>query len=292
MKCPNCANEIPEGRKACGYCGVKIVSAELFLCPNCSEELPSKVKVCGYCGTKIEKPPVIEKKVPKPTPVKPKKANPVSQKPGNQKKPPRQKPLKAKQTTQIASKSELVKKVKKTKITEKKPADKTRLPNWLGPVLTGVVVVALALVYFFILRPSTHVETDLHAKTSNKQESYTLVYWDCDPMIVSTTDDLDIYYYWLAKEEVQIDDFISNVEHSITINGESYKILKESFGDLEDDPEGVKRRVSLYIGTLPPGEYTIETSQSMSEPVFDGSDWFGPGTDYPGFTQICQLTVE
>ena len=61
---------------------------------------------------------------------------------------------------------------------------------------------------------------------------------------------------------------------------------------MEEDPEGVKRLIWLHIGTLPAGEYEITTSLSLSEPVFDGWDWFGPGTDYPGATKTCQLTVK
>jgi len=277
MKCPNCKNELPKRTKACGYCGVKILSANKFLCPSCGEELPAGVKVCGFCGRRLEKPIIVEMDEVKPAPMG---------------KSTQQEPIKTKQAHKVAPKSKPEKAVKQIKTASKSAATKTSLPKWMLPAIAGVVIVALALVYFFILRPSSPVETDLHTETSNKEESYTLVYWECDPMTVSSTDDLDIYHYWLAKEEEQINDFIDAMQHTITINGKPAEILKEGYEDLEEDPEGVKRLIWLHIGTLPAGEYEITTSLSLSEPVFDGWDWFGPGTDYPGATKTCQLTVK
>jgi len=277
MKCPNCTNELPEQTKVCGYCGVKIISPEKFLCPSCGEELPAGVKVCGFCGTKLEKPPIVEKDVEKPAPME---------------KSTQQESVKAKHTRKVAAKTEPIKAEKKSKTPPKVTSKKAGMPKWVLPGFAGVVIVALALVYFFILRPSTTVETDLPAETSNKEESYTYVYWGCDPMTVSSNDQLAVYHYWLAKEEGQVDDYIDAMQYSIAINEKPWKIQSQGVGDLEQDPEGVKRRIWLNIGTLPTGEYEIETSMSLREPVFDGFDWFGPGTDYPGTTKTCQITVE
>ena len=135
MRCSNCSNEIPEGRKACGYCGVKIISNEKFLCPSCGEELPAGVKVCGYCGTKMEKPPIVEKDEEKPVPMK---------------KSTQQEPVKVKQTRKVTAKTEPKKAEKKSETPPKVTSKKAGLPKWALPGIAGGVVIALVLTFLLM----------------------------------------------------------------------------------------------------------------------------------------------
>ncbi len=90
-------------------------------CSNCGKEVPEKAKVCGYCGAKLKKPAV---ETPKPAP---KKA--------------------ASETTVPAKKTP----VKKVEVKTKK------LPEWTLPA--GLGVIAIALVVFFVIKPSSTPET-------------------------------------------------------------------------------------------------------------------------------------
>ena len=57
MKCPNCGNEVMEGKKFCGKCGTKIELAaapapavKASVCPHCNSPVTPGKKFCGKCG--------------------------------------------------------------------------------------------------------------------------------------------------------------------------------------------------------------------------------------------------
>ena len=51
------------------------------------------------------------------------------------------------------------------------------------------------------------------------------------------------------------------------------------------------QRLWMDIGSLPPGAHEIKTVVNITQKVFDGQDWYGPGTDTPSFERVCALTV-
>ena len=53
----------------------------------------------------------------------------------------------------------------------------------------------------------------------------------------------------------------------------------------------IHRYYWLNIGQLEPGTYDIITVADVTQPVFDGWDWYGPDGDYSGLEGHCALTV-
>lgn len=61
MKCPKCGNEVAEGKKFCGKCGVRLDTSKTqvapkedgLVCPNCGSPIMPGKKFCGKCGTKL-----------------------------------------------------------------------------------------------------------------------------------------------------------------------------------------------------------------------------------------------
>ena len=67
-----------------------------------------------------------------------------------------------------------------------------------------------------------------------------------------------------------MDDYVNAVEHTVTINSQTWTIPEVGVGELEQDPKSVKRRIWLSIGSPTPGEYDVATSQSLCEAIVDG----------------------
>jgi len=274
MKCQNCGKEIPDTAKVCGYCGTRqaIKPAEKN-CPQCKALVPFDAKVCGNCGHHFdveEKTSLIKEK-----PVEEKVVKKTSEKEESFKKPvtttAEEKPAKTAQRESVSEPSQSLK--------QKPLTGNISLPKWFMPALLWLLPVLAAAIYFlFFSAPSI--------------SQMTLVFWDCGEQSVDANQPLAIYYYWLAAEEEQVDDYFKVASHSIMINDKLAAIKMDGFGDLEQDPDGVKRRYWMYIGKLQPGEYEIATTLVIEDRVFDGWDWFGPGTAYPGTTHYCHLSVK
>lgn len=76
MHCPNCAREIRDTAKVCGYCGFQLQTTPAK-CPECGKDVREGAKVCGYCGHKFaeiaqipapERPPPAAEQKPEPPP--------------------------------------------------------------------------------------------------------------------------------------------------------------------------------------------------------------------------------
>lgn len=150
---------------------------------------------------------------------------------------------------------------------------------WIIPLIVAVLAAAALGAYFlFFAGPS--------------EDQMTYVYWNCEPTIVSAGQPVAVYYYWMAADETQLDDYFKAASHSVTVNGKDVAIKKHGIGLTEKAENGVKRRYWMYIGKLQPGNYELATTLVIREKVFDGADWSGPGTSFPGVTRYCSLRVE
>jgi len=272
MRCQNCHQTVPDTAKVCGYCGSKLDKEAMFPCPSCKEQIPVTAKVCGYCGTRIadfeaQPAPVRE-------PVKAKKTKETRFSRKKEKAPEKPKKTVKKE---IAKKSESPKKAEKpvAKKSQRKP-----LPKWLIPA--GLIIfaaAAIAVVVLMVVPGSRNIET---------------IYFACDQEIVKAGDELIVYYYWTAKEPQQVDAFFDAADHYVSVNDVWYKIRRSGLDEMRFDEKtgGYKRRYWMNIGTLKePGWYAINTIVDINSQVFDGWDYFGPGTSTTRLDQTCAVRV-
>lgn len=269
MECPNCAKEVPASAKVCGYCGAKLPKPDKVVCAHCGKEIPASARVCGYCGTKQAGVPAI-------APVAPMKeaAEPAAQASKLPRRPPR------------------------------------RLPRWLLPALA--VLACLILVGAFLLTrskaspaPETPAQPTIAAKTqapvlvtpaadapAQQPAGYYYVPYNCTDETVPADTHLRVRYGWTASTAEQVLAYFLAAEHQVYVDGAPVKPLKQGFELPSETKEGYpNQRLWMDIGSLPSGAHEIKTVVNITQKVFDGQDWYGPGTDTPSFERVCALTV-
>jgi WD40 repeat protein len=101
-----------------------------------------------------------------------------------------------------------------------------------------------------------------------------------------------IVWRWYATELSLIDQHLSNVEYSITFNGEP--IYANSTSSIRRDERNDGAWTVYYYAdmpAMPAGEYTITYRATWRNPISDGVMQFGPNTDQPQNEGTCALTV-
>ncbi len=54
VKCPNCGQDTPAGKKFCGHCGARLViQVPQRVCPSCGAENQPDQQFCSTCGAKL-----------------------------------------------------------------------------------------------------------------------------------------------------------------------------------------------------------------------------------------------
>lgn len=129
-----------------------------------------------------------------------------------------------------------------------------------------------------------------------RQETPGLVFAECEdydvaePGVIYDNDNVIVFWSWYSRTEAQMLDHIANANYSVTY----YQTLPLP------NPITTDVRVSggLYwvfyysvLGNLRPGQYYIEYKVSWDEPIYDGYDEYGPGTDYPELVSGCEFNV-
>lgn len=102
---------------------------------------------------------------------------------------------------------------------------------------------------------------------------------------------IDIYWIWYASQQQYLDQHLANVTYDIFINDnrltnlDRYRLQPQQIGD----------DLALYwfvpAGPLAAGEYTITYRVSWRDRIFDGYDFYGPGSLYPVEQGSCTFVV-
>ena len=136
---------------------------------------------------------------------------------------------------------------------------------------------------------------------ANIPEDAEFVFAMCDtsgrsPIYVSREDKIAVHWGWMADTRQQIQDHIEQVVFDMTINGQPVTMdivseIKESYDD-----NGVLEGYSVffyhYAGKLAPGSHLVEIRITWKEEIYDGWDYYGPGTSYPDLGGFCEIIVE
>ncbi len=100
----------------------------------------------------------------------------------------------------------------------------------------------------------------------------------------------EVYWYWYARTEEQIQQHLNTAQYEIRINGQlinqplEYAQPVRSSGDFVVD-------YFYPTGELAAGTYKIEYRVTWSEQIYDGYNFFGPGTNTLEETGSCTFVV-
>jgi hypothetical protein len=101
-----------------------------------------------------------------------------------------------------------------------------------------------------------------------------------------------VVWGWLAKTEEQVREYIRVSKVVVTFDG--FEISGQQQGDTTYDEKG-KVYVAAWtsnIGIPKPGIHTITYSLTFREKLFDGYDYYGPGTDKEKQEDKCEIDVK
>jgi SH3-like domain-containing protein len=102
-----------------------------------------------------------------------------------------------------------------------------------------------------------------------------------------------IFWSWIAKTPEQIKDHLNNAQYEVKVNGLILGDWARYASQVRQQNDG-SYIVYWFIplGTPAAGAYKVDFKLTWKQPIFDGVDRFGPGTDKPADTGTCAFTVK
>jgi len=95
---------------------------------------------------------------------------------------------------------------------------------------------------------------------------------------------------WKAQTEQQARDYLENALVKVTVNGEAVSDAERS--EIYEEEETFHVFWEKSLGVLDRGAYTMTFFAKFRNAIFDGSDYFGPGTENESMEDTCYLIVE
>lgn len=103
---------------------------------------------------------------------------------------------------------------------------------------------------------------------------------------------IQLYWRWFARTEQQVRDHLDAAQYSLRINGQPVSRTRLNFTPISQRPGG-----DFYVdwlsvvGPLDAGTYRVEYTVSWSRQIYDGYDYFGPGTNNLQYVGTCTFVV-
>jgi hypothetical protein len=95
---------------------------------------------------------------------------------------------------------------------------------------------------------------------------------------------------WEAQTEQQVRDYLENAITKVTFHGETVADAEQT--DVFESEGAYHVYWEKNLGVLDRGKYTMTFFVEFRNAIFDGSDYFGPGTDNESIEDTCHLIVE
>lgn len=150
-----------------------------------------------------------------------------------------------------------------------------------------------------ILNPNLQAEPSvvIGARPSVNFRSQTpgLIFAECNaypmalPGLVLESDSITIYWAWFTNTEEQMEEHIAHALYSVKLNQAPFPNVTRS--DIEQRDGDFWVFYSVNVGNLAPGYYEVEYRLTWDQPVNDGFQDFGPGTDHPVEANNCLFQV-
>jgi len=233
-------------------------------CPNCGKELPDYAQACGFCGTKLEAKntcPQCGKELPADALAcgycGAKLGQPAAKAP---KAAPAARPAPAK--------------------AEPGPSLLSGLPKWALPA--GIVALVVVVILFFVLLPGPG-------------EEVSILVLECEePIYISVHDSVYLYSVWTAETEAQMEDYLNSYEYVLNLDGKEFGFEYNSdiYSDIYEDEEFYLVDHEVFIGQLEEGTHHLESRLWFKNAIWDGTNEWGPGTEFKEAYFTCEIIVE
>lgn len=126
-----------------------------------------------------------------------------------------------------------------------------------------------------------------------------LVLAECDnraanqpaPSNLAAGSTVQLYWRWFAKTEQQVRDHLNAAQYSLRVNGQAISRTRLSFSSISQRGSDYAVDWLTVVGPLEAGTYRVEYTVSWTQQIFDGYDYFGPGTNNLQYTGTCTFVV-
>lgn len=130
-----------------------------------------------------------------------------------------------------------------------------------------------------------------------RQQTPGLVFAECDqyplanPGLIYDTDTVTVFWSWFARTPEQVEDHIANAIYEVGVFDSQPFVQPVIVSDIVQ--RGVNYWVfyTITVGNVNPGNYPIEFKLSWENPINDGYDDYGPGTENERFNSTCTFSV-
>lgn len=122
-----------------------------------------------------------------------------------------------------------------------------------------------------------------------------LIFAECNaypmalPGLVLDSDSVTIFWSWFTDTEEQMEAHLAHAQYSVKLNQAAFP--RVTLSDIEQRDGSFWVFYSVNVGNLGPGFYEVEYRLTWDQPVNDGFQDFGPGTDHPMEANNCMFQV-
>jgi hypothetical protein len=130
-----------------------------------------------------------------------------------------------------------------------------------------------------------------------RQQTPGLIFAECDefplanPGLIYDTDVVTVFWSWFARTPEQVQDHIDNAIYEVGVFDSQPFVQPVIVSEIEQRGTNYWVFYTITVGRVQPGNYPIEFKLSWENPITDGYDNFGPGTENERFNSTCTFSV-
>lgn len=130
-----------------------------------------------------------------------------------------------------------------------------------------------------------------------RQQTPGLIFAECDdypaanPGLLYDTDNITIFWSWFAATPELVQQHIDNAIYEIGVFDSSPFIEPVVVSDIEQRGRNYWVFYTINVGNMRPASYPVEFKLRWQNPISDGYDDFGPGTENEQFNSTCTFTI-
>ncbi len=129
-----------------------------------------------------------------------------------------------------------------------------------------------------------------------RQETPGLIFAECNdyrvalPGVIYDTDNVVVYWSWFARSKELVQEHIDQVNYHVSYY-QTLPVPDVQISDIQKIGSNYWVFYTSQLGNLRPGQYYIEYDVNWEQPISDGYDSYGPGTDIETLNSGCGFDV-